>query len=87
MKQKNISSPPRTVKDIQMSFVAGTVDSDVLESQQTPFHLKIVIEICGGPTCHLGCEDVGQLCQEFKRFLHNRLVKGGDCRINGLLVS
>ena len=87
MEPKDINSLPKIVKNIQMSFVAGTVDNDVLESGNTPFHLKIVVEICGGPTCQFGCEDVGRLCQEFKRFLHTRLVKGGDCRINGLLVS
>jgi hypothetical protein len=87
MDQKNIIRELKTVKDIQMSFVAGSVEGDILESTKAPFHLKIVIEICGGPNCHLGCEDVGQFCQEFKRFLHTRLVKGGDCRINGLLVS
>ena len=87
MEQKNINSSPKAVKDIQMSFVAGKVEGDVMKTNDAPFHLKIVIEICGNPNCHLDCQNMGQLCHEFKDFLHTRLLKGGDCRINGLLIS
>ena len=66
--------------------MAGTIEDEVLASSKTPFHLKIVIEMCGGPTCQLGGHDVDQPCQDIRSFFHASLMKGGEYWINGLLV-
>jgi len=79
--------PQKALKDVQMFFVLSPNKVDLQESSNASFHVKMVIDLCGCPPQQLSCQQVCQLCRDFQNFIHTKLAEGGECRLNGLLVS